>query len=122
MKQKQINFRPSQQALKNLHDIQTISGANQTSAIEMSVAFFSNTLKKGDFEMENIDFVVYTDLEHYGFGATEETLTEYVKFAKAYLHSRGYGTVNIIYEANDMREHDDQHNIRLDTWTAFCNS
>jgi len=118
-KQTQINFRPSQQALKNLQTIQAISGANQTAVIEMAVAFFANTLIKGDDEMDTIDFVIPTDLDNYGSESSEQTVDEFEKFAKTYLKSLGYNAHT--YRAQAI-PNDDDYDLRLSVWTAFCRS
>jgi len=56
----QINFRPSDQALKNLDTIIDFSGVNQTAAIEMSIAEMATKLKQGENKMSTIVSVTRT--------------------------------------------------------------
>lgn len=122
MKQKQVNFRPSEQALKNLQSIQDISGANQTASIEMSIGFFSSFLKKGEREMENIVFEVFADPDHYGSAAAQDEPEKFAKFAKTYLASIGYNAEIVFSDHAVHPQNDDEYYLRQEVWTAYCNS
>lgn len=70
MKQKQINFRLSEQALKNLQTICWQSGSNQTAAVEMALAHFAAQFTKGDDKMDAQNEI----LDYLGSEYTEEML------------------------------------------------
>jgi hypothetical protein len=68
---------------------------------------------------DTLKFTIPTDPDHYGSEFQEYMIDEFEQFAKNYLKKLGY-------HAETYRTHvipiDDDYDLRLKVWTAYCNS
>lgn len=69
--------------------------------------------------MESIVFLVATNHDYYGNGASEEESELYAEFAKEYLLEHGFESVSIEFVQNYPFD-DEQYQLRQEVWEAYC--